>query len=466
MVAGFLLIALLLGWATVRSWLLVEDFVDKSQQATRSALQVNQAVQDLAERSVSLERNSRQFIVLKDPAILVRVDREIAASLVSLDRLEAVIGDNYDALGALAADWRQSATALATELRNSPGVSHTTPATLAQLADISRDLDRLGRRWINEQPGIIETQLVEKRQQLGAFVAAAVGGALFVALAMSWWLSRPLRAIERTIERLGQSRFDEPVPVRGPADLREVGRRLDWLRTRLGALESERERSLRHVSHELKTPLTALREGIALLQEEVVGALDSAQAEVVDILQHNVMTLQRHIESLLRLNAISFEARRLNHRPLAIDKLLADVVRGRELQIQARKLSVECAAPATTCLLDGEKLHVALDNLLSNAIDFSPEGALIRFEAKLSGKRLQVACIDQGNGVAAEDAERIFEPFVQGKRAPPTPRQGSGVGLSIVRELTSAMGGTVRVVKNDLGSARGATFEIELPYER
>jgi two-component system, NtrC family, sensor histidine kinase GlrK len=176
------------------------------------------------------------------------------------------------------------------------------------------------------------------------------------------------------------------------------------------------------------------------------------------------MTLQGHIESLLRLNAIASDARRLQHRPLAIDQLIADVVRGRELQIQARKLSVECAVPAATCRLDGEKLQVALDNLLSNAIDFSPEGALIRLEAKIAGQRLQVACIDQGTGVAAEDAERIFEPFVQGRRAPPAPRQGSGIGLSIVRELTSAMGGSVHVVAGEAGS--GATFEIELPFER
>ena len=83
-----------------------------------------------------------------------------------------------------------------------------------------------------------------------------MSGAFLVALAMSWWLSRPIGSIERAIEHLGESRFDEPVTVGGPVDLRQVGRRLDWLRRRLEALESDRERTLRHVSHELKTPLT------------------------------------------------------------------------------------------------------------------------------------------------------------------------------------------------------------------
>jgi len=302
-------------------------------------------------------------------------------------------------------------------------------------------------------------------------VAAAVGGAFVVALAMSWWLSRPITTIEGAIERLGESRFEEPVNVRGPADLRRVGRRLDWLRQRLGELESERERTLRHVSHELKTPLTALREGVALLQDKVAGPLEGTQQEVVDILQHNVLTLQRQIESLLRLNAASFEARRLRYRPVQLKKLLADAIQGRELQIQARRLVIRPKAPAVTRALDGDKLLVVLDNLLSNAIDFSPEGGVIRLEAEVGDDRVRITCNDQGPGIAPEDAERIFEPFVQGARAAPIERQGSGVGLSIVRELLAAMGGSVVVDRTQAGNgdpasgAPGACFRIEVPCE-
>ena len=113
--------------------------------------------------------------------------------------------------------------------------------------------------------------------------------------------------------------------------------------------------------------------------------------------------------------------------------------------------------------VDGEKLQVVLDNLLSNAIDFSPDGGLIQLHATLAGNTLTIACIDQGPGIAAEDAQRIFEPFVQGGRAPPTPRQGSGVGLSIVRELMGAMGGRVQLVAN--AQQGGANFTIELPCD-
>ncbi len=216
---------------------------------------------------------------------------------------------------------------------------------------------------------------------------------------------------------------------------------------------------MRHVSHELKTPLTALREGVALLQEEVPGPLDEAQREVVEILQHNVIGLQRQIEGLLSLNAATSGARQLQLQPVALRELLDVAVRRRELHIQGRQLEIRIEAGEEFIILDPEKMAVVADNLLSNAIDFSPEGGEIFLRAKHGQGRFTLECLDQGPGVASEDAERIFEPFVQGRRAAPAPRQGSGVGLSIVRELVRAMGGRVTLQPG----VRGAHFLVEIP---
>ena len=113
-------------------------------------------------------------------------------------------------------------------------------------------------------------------------------------------------------------------------------------------------------------------------------------------------------------------------------------------------------------MLDAEKMSVVLDNLLSNAIDFSPENGEIRLSVSHVDGLWRFECIDQGPGVAEEDRQRIFEPFVQGQRAPPAPRQGSGVGLSIVRELVRAMAGTVFLVPQETG----AHFRVEIPDEQ
>ena len=460
MLAGFLLIALLLSWAAVRSWLVLEQFVEESRRSGEHVLQLSGSIQEIADRTVDLERSARQFMIVNEATLIKRFDANVDHALAAVGRLESIPGET---LGKLPGDWRQAAEQLSEGLHQSaPGVELL--PLLKRLAEINGELAHAGRQWMDQQNATLLAQLERSRRQLTGLVVVAVVGAFVVALAMSWWLSRPITSIVRSIECLGESRFDTPVAVGGPADLRRVGHRLEWLRQRLGELDMDRERTLRHVSHELKTPLTALREGIALLQEQVLGPLEGAQQEVVDILQHNVMALQGHIESLLRLNATCFEARRPAYRPLLLRKLLADVVQGRELQIQARQLTVLREAPAIARNLDREKLLVVVDNLLSNAIDFSPEGGVIRLQAAIFGKSMRISCIDQGPGIAAEDAERIFEPFVQGRLASPTPRQGSGVGLSIVRELMSAMGGRVMLVPGD-GKAPGAYFCIEVPCE-
>lgn len=458
MFAGFLLIVALLSGTTICSWLLLEQFVEQSQRASKEALQLNTATQELTQRTIDLERAIRQYAVLNDDSLLQRIDENLTQARDNAKRLAALPDP---ALGTLPNEWQDTASVLNQSLHASaPLPALLTP--LSQLHTMNASMAQRGHQWIDEQDATLRAELKRSRLRFTTLLAATVIGAFLVAVAMSWWLTRPIAQLEHSIERMGAGRFSQrfkhEIDVRGPDDLRQIGRRLEWLRGRLDELESGRERTLRHVSHELKTPLTALREGIALLEEEVVGRLDAGQREIVDILQHNVLTLQRHIESLLRLNAVTLEASHLNLQPLNINALLNDVIRYRDLQLQARGLHVDCQAPAITRTLDGEKLRVIIDNLLSNAIDFSPEGSTIRLNANLTDKRLRITCADEGPGIAPEDAERIFEPFTQGIRPPPTPRQGSGIGLSIVREMTSAMGGTITV----LPGAGGAMFQLEI----
>ena len=97
------------------------------------------------------------------------------------------------------------------------------------------------------------------RARLSTHVAVALAVSLLLAVAFGAWLMRPLNRFERSIEKLGDGYSDLPVQVGGPRDLRQVGERLEWLRQRLNELEADRARVLRHVSHELKTPLAALR---------------------------------------------------------------------------------------------------------------------------------------------------------------------------------------------------------------
>lgn len=455
MLLGFLLVVLLLGGVAVQSWLVVERMVEQSRRSSEQAIQLTAAIQELGERTVDMERSARQYLVLDNPVFRQRFDEHLAQSLTVVDRLEGMAAEPFPPL---LGGWRMVAEALRSGLEQRIPQAEILPL-LARMAELNGLLKQAGQRWIEEQNRKGLEQLEAARLKLGGRIALALLGALLVALAMGWWLVRPVRHLEQAIVRLGASRFDEPITVGGPADLRQLGKRLDWLRQRLAELEADRERALRHVSHELKTPLTALKEGVSLLREEVPGPLGEGQREVVDILQHNVRALQAQIESLLTLNEAAFDARRLQRAPVRLKRLLAGVVQRRELHSQARQLSVRIEAPDQTLLLDAEKMSVVLDNLLSNAIDFSPERGEVCLSVSRADSLWRFECIDQGPGVAEEDRQRIFDPFVQGQRAAPAPRQGSGVGLSIVRELVRAMGGRVYLVPQE----RGAHFCVELP---
>lgn len=458
MLLGFALIVLLLGGAAVQSWLLVERLVDQSRRSSDQAIQLTAAVQELGERTVDIERSARQYLVLDNPVFRQRFDEHLAQSLAVVDRLDSMAAEPLEPL---LGGWRMVAEALRSGLEQNIPQAELIPL-LGRMAELNGLLKQAGQRWVEAQNRRSLEELEANRLRLGGRVGLALVGALLVALAMGWWLVRPVRHLEQAIVRLGGSRFDEPIKVGGPADLRQLGKRLDWLRQRLAELEADRERALRHVSHELKTPLTALKEGISLLREEVPGPLAGGQREVVDILQHNVKGLQEQIESLLTLNAAAFEARRLQFSPIKLRKLLASVAQRRELHSQSRQLRVVVEAPDSIAMLDAEKMTVVLDNLLSNAIDFSPDSGEVRLSAAHRDGLWCFECWDQGPGVAEEDRQRIFDPFVQGQRLAPAPRQGSGVGLSIVRELVRAMGGAVYLVPQE----RGAHFCVEIPDEQ
>jgi two-component system sensor histidine kinase GlrK len=144
-----------------------------------------------------------------------------------------------------------------------------------------------------------------------------------------------------------------------------------------------------------------------------------------------------------------------------VNHLLARAIDSQRLQWQAARLTVVAEGAARPINADADKLATAIGNLLSNAVRFSPENGLVSFRlGELDGKLL-LECRDQGPGVAAEDAARIFEPFYQGQRQPPGARRGNGIGLSIVQDYVAAHGGTLKL----LPSAQGAHFRIELPYE-
>lgn len=458
LLVAFLLIAALLASASLQGLVTLERLIAQSVEGAERDVQATASVQRLAERSVVMERAARQFLVLDDPALRERFNaaaREATEVLDGLQRnqLEASLADTWRAAAAAIATFLDGP--VATARRREPGLSDA----FGRLAAINDDVARQMQQRMQARNESLRAALEAGRLQLGRQVLGAIALAVILALAFGVWLARPLRRLEAAIAGLGANRLDEPIEIRGPADVRQLGRSLDALRIRLGELDADKARFLRHISHELKTPLSALREGVALLEDGVTGELTPNQREVARILRQNTHALQSQIEDLLRFNAAMFEARVLQRRRVELGALLARVVDEQRLQAQARQVQVTVAGGPAWAEVDPDKLATALGNLLSNALRFSPMGGTIQFELSQQAGGVRIEIADEGPGVAAGDRDRVFEPFYRGERQPSEGTRGTGIGLSIVHEYIAAHGGRIKL----LPVGPGARFRIDLP---
>ena len=455
---GFLLVAGILSTITVSGWLSIEALAHRIHDENHTALTLSAATARLSERSVDLERAARQFIVLGDHALVERFQVALDDAQITIATLESSAGSPSGPLAA----WREAAMRIHRTILAGQGGA---PMPLLDedftaLSVQAAALDRLLRAHLAQRNQALLQSLDAARDSVILQIAIALTVSALLAAASAWWLLRPLVRIEQAIGALGENRLARPIHITGPADLRQLGERLDWLRLRLAELEANRNRVLRHVSHELKTPLASLREGVALLADGVLGRLNPEQREVAGILEHSARALQERIEQLLQYNASQFDARTLNLQPSALLPLLREVGAEYQLLTQARSVTLELAGEAPIVPADVGKLRIAFSNLLANAIAFSPMGGRVRIEIGTAGDKVVVDCRDEGPGIEPAELERIFEPFFQGSRSSPGATKGSGIGLAIVREFICAHHGSVRALPNE----RGAHFRIELPH--
>ncbi|HYB32697.1 MAG TPA: HAMP domain-containing sensor histidine kinase, partial [Steroidobacteraceae bacterium] len=254
--------------------------------------------------------------------------------------------------------------------------------------------------------------------------------------------------------------FSNAIAVSGPHDLERLGRQLEWLRQRLLELAHERNRFLRHMSHELKTPLANIREGTELLMDGAVGDLDSNQREVAAILRENGIKLQRMIENLLSFSAWQTSSVGLEASEFRLRPLVKQVLENQQLTLLSQRVRLDVRVEDVTLVADRGKIRLILENLVSNAVKYSPKGGTIHVHARAAGVQLLLDVADSGPGIPPEDRAHVFEAFYTGRAARGTPVKGTGIGLSVVLEFVAAHGGTVQIID---GQYPGAHFRITMP---
>lgn len=433
----------------------IQKLSTQSQQAVFDAARIAHGSRQLAEVLPTLERAARQSQVLQDESLRAGYERlrEEFAEVIALMQDMPLDAEMRALLNRMVAE-----EAGAYELQGK-GQGRDLTEAFSRLAVTGSEMLVHSSAVIDREASELKGQAEEAENSAHLQLLVVVPVALLVVAGFTYLLARPIAQIEAGIRSLGERRFHERVVVEGPDDLVQLGEQLNWLRERLQQLEEQKAQFLRHVSHELKTPLTALREGSELLAEGTAGALAPRQQEIVRILRDNSLHLQQLIEDLLRHGEAEFRAVRLEIREFPLADLVTGVAERHGIAMQAKQLTLRKAVMAQQLRSDPERVRVILDNLLSNAIKHAPAGSEIGLLASIEAGQLQLQVLDAGPGVPADVRERVFEPFFRGATPPGSKVKSTGLGLSICRDHVRALGGTITI-----GDGRG-DFRVVLPVE-
>ncbi len=458
---GFMLVALPLLLGLANSALSVGQVANQSRKAVHQAVQATQSSRILIEQLTAMERRFRQFMILGDASLLDGFEVAHEKFRTEARALEALVPDaaRRSLVGELAGA-EQALRDRVVAARGNPEEIRDVVGDFTPLAELARTIELQGSEVVDREVRSLQDKAEEVRQLVIWQLLGLVPVVIFLVVGFTMLIAKPIRQIEGAIRQLGEADFSTEIRVDGPADLEYLGRRLDWMRERLLELEEQKARLLRHVSHELKTPLTALKEGAELLAEGAVGPLSDEQREVVEILRANGVELQRLIEDLLAYQALQAGRATLNVTRFALRPVLEGVAWKHQLARRGRNLELDLACPDIMIEGDERRIATIFDNLLSNAIKYSPDGQTIRMVATQSGDRVVIEVRDAGPGLAEEEREKVFDAFFRGRRAPHQRIKGSGLGLSIVKEYVSAHGGSVEARNAESG---GACFRVNLP---
>jgi two-component system sensor histidine kinase GlrK len=459
--AGFSLAVLPLIFALVNNAISIHELSTKSQRAVYNAVQATQNSRLLIELLTGMERSARQYSILGEPELFtgfraahndfvdtvrrmrsLSLPREQATALADLAQAESAIYENVSNLRDRPKDL-------------SPVVEH-----YQILGSSARSLDFTGAAIVSREISSMQALSGDVHNFIYWQLVALVPVALFLVIGATILILKPIRQIEGALKRLGDGDFSHTVSVSGPKDLEALGRQLDWVRLRLIELEEQKTRFMRQISHELKTPLSAIREGAELLGDGSVGPLSQDQLEVSRILRQNALRLQRLIEDLLNYHTVQFQKSGLNLTRVELGPVLNRVAEAHQLPVRAKDIFLRVDCPSISLDADENKLEVILDNLLSNAVKFSPPFGEVAIAARVAGKEVFIDVADQGPGIAPQERDKVFDPFYQGSAKPRGPVKGTGLGLAIVREYVLAHRGRVQII---VDAPVGAHFRVSLP---
>jgi two-component system OmpR family sensor kinase/two-component system sensor histidine kinase BaeS len=302
---------------------------------------------------------------------------------------------------------------------------------------------------------------------LGGLAAGAL--ALFLALFLAYRLTRPVQALTQAAARLAEGDLSQRVPVSGYAETAALGEAFNRMAGALQQAEANRQALTADIAHELRNPLAVQRASLEAIQD---GVYPLTPENLEPILEQNRL-LARLVDDLRTLALADAGQLSLEKGPVDLPGLVGQVVERFRPQAESRPVRigvVPSAGPGGFPALraDPQRIEQILNNLLSNALRYTPNGGAIEIRLDLApaaaGLRpaAKVSVRDSGPGIPPESLPRVFERFYRADRARSRAEGGSGLGLAISRQLAHLHGGDLTAANSPTG---GAVFTLTLPVE-
>jgi two-component system sensor histidine kinase BaeS len=325
--------------------------------------------------------------------------------------------------------------------------------------------------FINGQPaGVIRltdplSSVYARFPRTRTFIVWVMVAGLVVGVGMGWLLAvgleRPLRRATGAITLMAEGQPLALLPEQGPREVRLLLRAFNTLAEQLQNMEKARRRLLANLVHELGRPLGALLSAVQALS----GGADEDVAlrrELVGGMEAEIKRMQRLVDELTHLYDQALGPLELDRRPTALSPWLTQIVAPWREAAQNKRLRwhTDLAADLPTIEIDPDRLAQALENVVSNAVKFTPPGGEVAVSAGVEAGEVRICVRDSGPGIPPEEQARVFTPFYRGSVGRRF-SQGMGLGLSIARDLVDAHGGRITL---ESIPGQGSAFTVHLPF--
>jgi two-component system sensor histidine kinase GlrK len=435
---------------------------------TLPALRLASGVRDTV---LTMARLEARFVVLRDRRYADLWRESAAHARADLARLADVVNTGPEAArlaaaraafeGYYATVLGEHAQLLAARNRGAP--AEESPARLLR-EQVETELEALQQAtYARVQRAQAEAARLERRTWSGVVLALATAMvlALLATAVIALRITRSLRRLSAATAAVAAGSFRDPIAVGGRDEVGVLARAFNAMAERLRAHDEMKEEFFATLSHELRSPITSVREAAHLLADGVPGPLTPKQDRLVAIVRRSTDRLLRLVNQILDMSRLRAGVLPLEYVPLDLDWLVARALE--ELRPQADEARVtlvrERIGTRFTMLGDEDRLVQVLVNLLANAVRFTPVGGTITVRLVDAGPECEIQVEDTGVGIPAPELPHVFESYRQAHPG----KGGTGLGLAIVRGLVQAHGGRVTAESQE---GKGSRFTVLLPRER